>query len=48
MVSSLYLQVIDMEGTNLSIMMGVSIPETIAVYSGFFFDDVVLLLDVSS
>ena len=25
-----------------------STPETLAVYSGFFFDDVVLLLDVNS
>ena len=29
-------------------ILGVSTPETLAVYSGFFFDDVVLLLDVSS
>ena len=28
--------------------MGRTTPETLAVYSGFFFDDVVLLLDVSS
>ena len=28
--------------------VGGSTPETLAVYSGFFFDDVVLLLDVSS
>ena len=28
--------------------MGGSTPETLAVYSGFFFDDVVLLLNVSS
>ena len=29
-------------------LVGGSTPETLAVYSGFFFDDVVLLLDVSS
>ena len=29
-------------------IMGGSTPETLAVYSGLFFDDVVLLLDVSS
>ena len=28
--------------------LGGSTPETLAVYSGFFFDDVVLLLNVSS